>query len=82
MAGGMTPSRRSTPTSHGTSDFGAARHRPLAQHVWVGTLPCPGVLLEWRRQGEFWLAQVAYVDAGRLIVAWLPSDMVRPLLHD
>lgn len=74
MAGGSTPSRRFG--SHGTAGFGGKRH--TAKHVWVGTTPSPGVLIDWRKDGPTWLGFVAYVEAGRIIVAWLPSDLIRP----
>lgn len=77
MAGGSTPSRRFGST-YGTAQFASGRSTKRAQHVWVGTTPSPGVLVEWRRDGDRWTALVAYVDAGRIVVAWLPSDLVRP----
>jgi hypothetical protein len=69
----MTPSRR---TAHSTS--AAAGARRTAQHVWVGTQPSPGVLVEWRREGERWQALVVYVESGRIVTAWLPVELVRP----
>lgn len=71
MRGGTSPSRR-----FGTDAFTRPRHQH--RHVWVGTQPSPGVLIEWRRVGADWHAQVVYVEAGRVVVAWLPADMVRP----
>lgn len=73
MAGGSTPSRR---FGHSTTGFN--RPKPTARHVWVGTQPAPGVLVAWRKEKDQWQAQVVYVDTGRVIVAWLPADMVRP----
>ena len=73
MAGGSTPSRR---FGHSTSGFN--HPRPTARHVWVGTQPSPGVLIAWAKVGDSWQAHVAYVDSGRVIVAWLPAEMVRP----
>ena len=72
MAGGSTPSHR-----FGTAGF-SSRPRHQHRHVRVGTTPSPGVLIAWRRDGVAWEAQVVYVEAGRVIVAWLPADLVRP----
>lgn len=72
MAGGQGTSRR-----FGTAGFNAAARHPH-RHVWVGTTPSPGVLIEWRKDGADWLAHVVYVEAGRVVICWLPADMVRP----
>ncbi|SDB84011.1 hypothetical protein GA0111570_104231 [Raineyella antarctica] len=39
----------------------------------------PGLLVSWSRSPAGWLALVAWVADGQLMVATVPSDRVRPV---
>ena len=59
---------------------------PARVHCYVQGPPeapgwWPAVLVQWRRQGERWAAQVADVAAGDepvLVVAWVDAGQLRP----
>ncbi|GAA1397519.1 hypothetical protein GCM10009599_26780 [Luteococcus peritonei] len=46
--------------------------------VLDGDLPCPGVMVGWQRSPQGWLAHVAWVRDGRLVVGLLEAGLVRP----
>ena len=52
----------------------------LAAHVEVldADQSCPGVLVGWQRSPQGWLAHVAWVRDGRLVVGLLEAALVRP----
>ena len=62
-------------------------HMP-GRHVWV-TIPgttrrCPGVILDWRVEGNDWAALVTYADGGgiapvRAVTGWMPAQYVTDL---
>ncbi len=41
----------------------------------------PGLVLEWRRDGEgAWRALVTWVETrGRVVTAWVPAEELRPV---
>jgi hypothetical protein len=57
------------------------------RHCWVRDPPqapgtWPGLLVEWRRNGERWQGRVAFTVAGAdgpaLVEAWLPAERLEP----
>ncbi len=54
------------------------------RHCWVldpdGSGPWPGLVAEWRRDGETWRARVVYAagDSTRTVEQWLSADRLRP----
>ena len=54
------------------------------RHVWVdqagGTHP--GVVVAWRKLADGWESQVAVVQAGSLLVTWVPATALRPVNDD
>ena len=83
MAGGMT--RRNGPTLAERVGATQVRRGDVARHCWVVDAPghpgrWPGLLLEWRREGDGWLGRVAYAipdldrPGARMIERWLPAD--------
>lgn len=77
---GMNPSKRDrwpVPTSY--------------RHVWVrfGTTPqpppFPGLVLDWRKAGEHWVAWVIYLDTTirtEVRQGWLEAKYLRPAASD
>lgn len=65
----------------------APARRPGIRHVEVAInytegspFAWPGVIVDWKRDDETWLAQVAYVPRdGYVTVAWLPPAQLRPI---
>ena len=58
----------------------AATVAPRTAHVEVldADQSCPGVLVGWQRSPQGWLAHVAWVRDGRLVVGLLEAARVRP----
>lgn len=96
MAGGMRPTRgpslaertdarRTEEATAGAQEETAPR--PWPRHCWVhpadGGPRLPGLLLEWRRDGQTWLGRVAIGtldDQGRalLLEQWLRAAQLEP----
>lgn len=76
---GLTLAERTAQTRQDTS---------TRRHCWVtGPIdspgPWPGLVVEWRRDGEAWLARTVFVvdeGAGQhvLVEQWLTRDKLRP----
>jgi len=71
----------------GDRDQVAQPPRRRTRHVFVALrvndqiLERPGVLLDWVREPQGWIARVAYVadEEGTLVVAWLGADRLTPV---
>lgn len=71
----------------GHHDQAARPPRRRTRHVFVALrvedqiLERPGVLLDWVRQPQGWIARVAYVadEDGTLIVSWFGADRLTPV---
>lgn len=55
------------------------------RHVWVrrpGLKPAAALLIDWRRTGTGWEAQVAMTHETGLLLAWEPASQVVPVADD
>ena len=58
---------------------------PRHRHVWVdcsGGRRCPGLVIAWRRDPTGWLAQVAVVRNGSVLVEWVTATVLHPVADD
>jgi hypothetical protein len=71
----------------GDREAGRGQPRRRIRHVFVALrvgdeiLERPGVLLDWVREPQGWVARVAYAadDDGTLVVAWFPARQLTPV---
>jgi hypothetical protein len=88
MAGG-TSSPRDGRTVAERSARGGPGQQPMnmGRHCWLldppyGTWKTPGLLVEWRKNGDQWEGRVLYMAqlAGRpsLVEAWFPAYAMQP----
>ncbi|MGH1565636.1 hypothetical protein [Mumia sp. DW29H23] len=61
------------------------------RHVWVSLSryesdAYPGLVIEWRRESQGWVARVAFVPGkegeGTLVEQWVPAKRLRPASPD
>ncbi|GAB3589318.1 hypothetical protein GCM10027446_01340 [Angustibacter peucedani] len=87
MAGGPSGfPRRAGPTLAERTALTRQQAAPR-RHCWVdgpadSPGPWPGLVVEWRKEGEVWVARTVYVVTERkappvLVEQWLSSDRVR-----
>ena len=64
------------------NDGTGQRGQTAPRHVWVrvGDDAMPGVLIDWRRDGDGWLAHVLFATGTQgFAQEWVPADRVRPV---
>lgn len=77
------PARHVRPVRDDTPAPGTRRRTPV-RHLWVAPLskglqPTPALLVEWRRGGGGWEAQVAQAHGESMLVSWEPADRLAPI---
>lgn len=60
----------------------------IRRHVWIiggedrGTLPWPGLLIEWERRDDGWWGRVVFVpfpsEPGEVVERWIAASHLRP----
>ena len=88
MAGGMGKVPRRAGLSLAERTTRTHQDATPRRHCWVdgptdSPGPWPGLVVEWRKDGEGWMARAVYVvDEGQgspvLVEQWLTRDKVRP----